>query len=218
MAFNGVGDATGHQPVFGTPEYMANVAGHAFVGCASAAAGGGDCGSGAMAAGFGAAAAPFAIGLGRDGGTIASAIIGGTASVLGGGRFANGAVTAAFGYLYNSQGDTYSRNEYRDSGKLVEHPVGDIKAKYSIPTKIKIPFLKVSLSIDIQFATQDYGQSAVYDEVKVQRWSLTGSPVTNSVTPTGRTQLHSIGNTSSVEKIIRLCVYNTCAPPTLNWK
>jgi hypothetical protein len=57
-----------------------------------------------MSAGFGAAAAPFAIGLGLEGGTAASAIIGGTASVLGGGRFANGAVTGAFGYLYNACG------------------------------------------------------------------------------------------------------------------
>lgn len=82
---------------------MANVAGHAFVGCASAAAGGGDCQSGALAAGFGAAAAPATIGLGLEGGTAASAIIGGTASVIGGGRFANGAVTGAFWYLYNAK-------------------------------------------------------------------------------------------------------------------
>ncbi len=107
MAFDAVGTATGgHNPgadYFGSAKYYANLAGHAVVGCASSAASGGDCGSGAMGAGFSAAATPFAIGMGRDGGTIASAIIGGTASVLGGGRFANGAVTAAFGYLYNSQ-------------------------------------------------------------------------------------------------------------------
>jgi hypothetical protein len=62
---------------------------------------GGGCGSGALSAGFSAAATPFVSSFGVVGGTVASAVIGGTASVMGGGKFANGAQTGAFGYLFN---------------------------------------------------------------------------------------------------------------------
>jgi RHS repeat-associated protein len=90
--------------------YGENVAAHAALGCASAMAQGSSCGSGAMAGGFSAAAAPL-VGattsfLGRGtagavGGALVEGVIGGTASVLGGGKFANGAQTAAFQYVYN---------------------------------------------------------------------------------------------------------------------
>jgi hypothetical protein len=79
----------------------ANVAAHAAVGCASSAASGGRCGSGAMGAGFGEFAGPILPDLGRIGNTVTSAVLGGTGSVLGGGKFANGAVTGAYGYLFN---------------------------------------------------------------------------------------------------------------------
>jgi RHS repeat-associated protein len=82
-------------------QYWQNVAGHAAVGCGSALANGGSCGSGALAAGVAGAAAPSVSGWGPVGGTVASAVIGGTASVLGGGKFENGAMTGAFGYLFN---------------------------------------------------------------------------------------------------------------------
>lgn len=82
-------------------QYWQNVAGHAAVGCGSALASGGNCGSGALAAGVAGAAAPYVSGWGPVGGTVASAVIGGTASVIGGGKFENGAVTGAFGYLFN---------------------------------------------------------------------------------------------------------------------
>ncbi|HET7831443.1 MAG TPA: RHS repeat-associated core domain-containing protein [Gallionella sp.] len=102
VGFGGVGDATGHNPVFGSVQYAQNIAGHALVGCANAVASGADCGNGAMAAGFGAAVTPWVRenlqGVGK---LVAVSVVGGTASVVGGGRFANGAVTAAFGYLYN---------------------------------------------------------------------------------------------------------------------
>lgn len=78
------------------------VAGHAAVGCASTAAGGGSCASGALAAGFSGAAGPVFNDVDWRGATLASAAIGGTASVLGGGKFANGAETGAFGYLFNN--------------------------------------------------------------------------------------------------------------------
>ena len=91
--FGAVGDAW--------PSGMENVLGHAGVGCASSMMSGGSCGSGAMSAGFGAAATPYISDWNVVGATMASAVIGGTASVLGGGKFENGAQTGAFGYLFN---------------------------------------------------------------------------------------------------------------------
>jgi hypothetical protein len=94
-----------------SPAHVANMAGHALVGCASAVMGGGKCGPGALAGAAGSLAAPA---IGRTfpnprtdasdlfGGTVASAVVGGIASTAGGGKFANGAATAAFGYLFNA--------------------------------------------------------------------------------------------------------------------
>lgn len=113
-AFFGVGELTnqfaGANPLpdggHGTPTFMSdaygiNVAGHAAVGCASSVASGGECKSGALAAAFGAAAAPAMVGMSGAGRLVASAVVGGLGSVAGGGKFANGAVTGAFGYLFN---------------------------------------------------------------------------------------------------------------------
>ncbi|MFC7286538.1 hypothetical protein ACFQPC_00680 [Herminiimonas glaciei] len=95
--FGAVGDAWG-AGTFG------NIAGHAAVGCASSSLSGGDCGSGALAAGvaaYGSANMPSAL-KGNLAYEIAFAsAFGGIASVAGGGNFANGTVTAAFGYLFN---------------------------------------------------------------------------------------------------------------------
>ena len=113
LAFNAVGDFTGHTPTFGTPAYAENVAGHALVGCASSAASGGSCESGALSGAVGSALSPVTNSLFPDartdlgqriGGTIMEATAGGLASVAGGGKFANGAVTGAFGYLFNFLG------------------------------------------------------------------------------------------------------------------
>jgi hypothetical protein len=86
------------------PGSFGSVMAHAAVGCASAAASGGKCGQGALAAGFGEFATgnlPTAFnGVPAYEMAYVSAV-GGTASVLGGGKFANGAATAAFGYMYN---------------------------------------------------------------------------------------------------------------------
>jgi hypothetical protein len=117
FAMNAVGDFTGHKPVFGSGAHIANMAGHAAVGCAAAAASGGSCKSGAMAGAAGSFGAPLigGAGLGMVGGTAASAVLGGLASVAGGGKFGNGAVTAAFGYLYNELGSNAQRG-YGDDG------------------------------------------------------------------------------------------------------
>ncbi|MDD5330561.1 MAG: hypothetical protein PHX38_11175, partial [Sulfuricella sp.] len=80
------------------------VAAHAGVGCATSSISGGDCGSGALAAGFGKFATQNmpSVFKGSTGYELAYVtVVGGTASVLGGGKFENGATTAAFGYLFN---------------------------------------------------------------------------------------------------------------------
>jgi len=84
---------------------VANVAGHAAVGCASASASGGSCRSGALAGGFSAAATNFGptelVKTNIVVGVAYNAVVGGIGSELGGGKFANGAVTGSFGYLFN---------------------------------------------------------------------------------------------------------------------
>jgi RHS repeat-associated protein len=115
LAFSAVGSETGfHDANLSTvadkPElFLANVAGHAAIGCASAAAQGGSCQSGALSGAAGAAIAPVLGELGRGtwqtvAGTAISAAVGGGAAVLGGGKFENGAMTAAMGYLFNAFG------------------------------------------------------------------------------------------------------------------
>ena len=110
-AFYGVGAATGGFT--GIEGAVIKIGAHALVGCASAAASGGECAHGAVAAAIGKG---VSLGLGEvfnqpDGskwlahqkviGFIATSVAGGTASALSGGKFANGATTAAFGYLLN---------------------------------------------------------------------------------------------------------------------
>ncbi|MCC7048380.1 MAG: hypothetical protein IT562_16820, partial [Alphaproteobacteria bacterium] len=112
-----VGEFTGHRPEFLSAEHIENIVGHAAVGCASSAAGGGSCQAGALAAGAGSFAAPFSRGLDFGSRLAISATVGGTAAVIGGGKFANGAVTAGFGYLFNEMGD-YARGQ--DTASIVE--------------------------------------------------------------------------------------------------
>lgn len=103
---NGLNNAneTPGQWMTNHPDLFAeNVAGHALVGCASSAAGGGKCGSGVLAAGFSDAIGPGAskLDLGEISGLVVSSVSGGIGSMLGGGKFENGAVTGAFGYLFS---------------------------------------------------------------------------------------------------------------------
>ncbi len=81
--------------------YLMNAAGRALVGCGSAVASGGKCGSGALAAGVTALAGPLTNGHGLFADLVMNSTVGGLASVAGGGKFANGAVTGAFGYLFS---------------------------------------------------------------------------------------------------------------------
>lgn len=78
--------------------------GHAGAGCVSAMAGGGKCGSGAMAAFAGKWMTNKTVDLeNRFAQFTAATISSGTVSVIGGGKFSNGAVTGAMGYLYNCE-------------------------------------------------------------------------------------------------------------------
>jgi hypothetical protein len=75
---------------------------HAGAGCVSSAAGGGNCGQGAVAAVFGKYATNATENWGVGVAQFAAAVVaGGVGSVIGGGKFENGAKTAAYGYLFN---------------------------------------------------------------------------------------------------------------------
>ena len=94
---------------FGSAEHLANIAGHAAVGCASAAASGGSCRAGAFSGAAGSLVTPYGADLGKFGGLVVATISGGTASVIAGGKFTDGARTAAFGYLFNQAAAGLSR-------------------------------------------------------------------------------------------------------------
>jgi RHS repeat-associated protein len=96
-------------------ESLERYAAHAAAGCVSAAMGGGQCGTGAVAAVFGkfATNATQSWGVGIAQGA-AAVIAGGVGSVIAGGKFENGAKTAAFGYLFNEVGSATQRG-YADS-------------------------------------------------------------------------------------------------------
>jgi len=94
--FFGVGEFTGAASGLG------KVMAHSAAGCISAAAGGGNCKAGAMAAGFAEFAGPAIGDLGSIAANVTkSAVLGGIGSSIGGGRFEDGAMTGAFGYLFN---------------------------------------------------------------------------------------------------------------------
>jgi hypothetical protein len=161
-AFFEVGDLTlgpAHaSPAFDSPDFnagnfAANVGGHALVGCGSAVASGGSCGSGALSGALGAAAAPALTDLNFGGRLVVSATLGGIGSVAGGGKFANGAVTAAFGYLFNQIG--------RDNGESgrVGPPPGQLVVDQNDDLRIRISFLQAEPDprLGFQNDTDHYG-------------------------------------------------------------
>ncbi len=106
-AFFQVGELSGAHGAGGVgamsaTQRLGQIAGHALVGCAQGAAAGGSCKSGAMSAGFAAAAGPFLPGKDISVERFAAVVsVGALASKFGGGSYENGAMTAAFGYLFN---------------------------------------------------------------------------------------------------------------------
>jgi RHS repeat-associated protein len=151
----------GHAPLeFLSEAHLFNIAAHALVGCASAVAGGGRCGPGALAAAAGSFAGPM---IGQMfpnprgnvgdlfGGTVVSAVVGGVASVAGGGKFANGAVTAAFGYLFNQLAPDDARRigssagvRSKSTGAELDPPSGEQLREFKVPP-----------GTDAQFGTVD---------------------------------------------------------------
>ena len=86
---------------------LANIAGHALVGCAMAVASGAKCGPGALAAGVTSFAGPMINGRGFSVASLmANSALGGLAAVAGGGKFANGAVTGAETRLASVRADS----------------------------------------------------------------------------------------------------------------
>ena len=87
QSFKWAGDLNGY----------ARLGAHAAAGCASSAAGGGNCGTGAASAFLGVVASTY---IGDN--LIVATVAGGVGSEITGGSFRDGAVTGAFGYLFNS--------------------------------------------------------------------------------------------------------------------
>lgn len=173
-AFELVGDLTAHGPLaFGSDVHLANVAGHAAVGCMSAMASGGRCGSGALSGAVGSFASPLVGGLGLDSNAklVALSAVGGLASVAGGGKFENGAVTAAFGYLFNESGK--APNERHSFGAL-EAMRNAIENGYEIlspgPTLATIPGAP-NRSYDFVMSEPGTGR-AIGAEVKTSWWGI----------------------------------------------
>jgi len=120
FAFQGIGPAPSFAAVAAKPVgFGAYIGESALVGCASSAASGGSCKSGALAAAVGAGLSRVTTSLfpnaasdigQRVEGTIFQATAGGLASVAGGGKFANGAITGAFQYLASTSLESAKQN------------------------------------------------------------------------------------------------------------
>ena len=106
VAFWGVGQASGSLLPQGVPAGAIKIGLHAAVGCASSAAGGGQCGSGALSAGF-AKLTTLAVDNMEANHFIKGAITalgGGTGAALSGGRLGDGLLLGAMGYSFNAMG------------------------------------------------------------------------------------------------------------------
>jgi hypothetical protein len=99
-----------------------NVAAHAAAGCISAGVQGGNCGQGALSAGFAEFAGPRLMTGKMIADTTVHATLGGIGSLAGGGKFGNGAITGAFGYLYNKS--LHGAPEYALDAEPTEKDIG----------------------------------------------------------------------------------------------
>lgn len=102
----GVGDTFGE---FSAQHFVA----HAAAGCFGAAAGGGNCGTGAISSVASLGAFKAGNGWDKAARVSFSIIVGGTISELGGGNFANGAISSAFAYAFNH--DAHGGGELGDA-------------------------------------------------------------------------------------------------------
>jgi RHS repeat-associated protein len=168
-AFSAVGDiapgagqvgAGGVQATAGTIFW--NTVGHAAVGCASAAASGGSCRSGAISGAFSAAWGNYVGHTGNFGADLViNAVVGGTGSVLGGGKFSNGAVTGAFGYLFNYLAHVHKDLTYRAARMAgLNLLASDLLSGATVMIDFQGPSL--GGSIGIEFASQDVEHSHMH--------------------------------------------------------
>ena len=100
-AFAGIGQAA---PFASNP--VGNVAARAVVGCAQSSAQGGNCGAGALSAGFSAIANGIGQGLNFNqfANGVFTTVVGGVSAKLGGGTFEEGAFSAALSYVVGAAG------------------------------------------------------------------------------------------------------------------
>jgi hypothetical protein len=108
MAFYGVGNLLDTHGLKGgdflSGKHVAGIVGHAIVGCASSAAGGGSCGAGAAGSAFSMFMTPGLSSLdGTPAGLAAHALAGAAGSALSGGDPMDGALRGAMGYLFNQR-------------------------------------------------------------------------------------------------------------------
>jgi RHS repeat-associated protein len=99
---------------------------HAAGGCATAVAGGGECGRGALTAGLGKLLSSNVRFDNTAAGLMFASVLGGTLEEIGGGKFANGARMGAFQYIFNALGsktikDLFNLKDSRYSGELKGH-------------------------------------------------------------------------------------------------
>jgi RHS repeat-associated protein len=121
---------------------IANVLGHAVIGCLQGIASGGKCGPQALAGAVGAASGLVAARVEFGDADVdfvargaVSTVGGGVAAVAGGGKFVNGAETAAFGYLFNQGLHDLSNPPSRVEGSV--SLLGDIAGKiWNIPNDL----------------------------------------------------------------------------------
>jgi RHS repeat-associated protein len=172
---------------------------HAVVGCASSAAGGESCRSGALSAGVAKYATMEWTGnLDPVGKGIAVSVIGGTASVSGGGKFANGAITAGFAYLFN---ELQTRGRAGEMARRLRAQSPDLDALLTQMEKSADLYVIGDAPIP---ADQGGGQTNLYPGLKgrvIIDMRVSGEPTTfidasgqPFVAPAERILLHEIGH------------------------
>jgi len=140
----GIGELTGHTPIFGSKDFFANVGLHAALGCGQQAAAGGSCRGGALSGGFSAFAGPFVQGPMPVQFAIHIAI-GGLASRLGGDKFENGAITAAFAYLFN-QAAGHGSDPYERHLRGVQEEITQLQSEGFVILGTEVPATVEGLS------------------------------------------------------------------------
>jgi RHS repeat-associated protein len=218
-AFYGVGSATGMHDAglsdFLTGRHLANVMGHAAVGCGSAVAQGGKCGPSALAGAMTSFSGPLMAGMNRVAGTIASAALGGATAVVGGGKFQNGAITGAFGYLYNqAASDLATSDSEIKIPRFVPDPenVGCLTDGTSyfcvMPSAGMVravgPRLLGLLARSRSFATFDAFKSAWGSAGRGQHWHHIVEQNGSNLTKFGANKIHSIDNIVSIPAGVNL--------------